>query len=122
MTRNRLVVASADVPTGKLSEETLREFCWKQNKRAAQAGWLFWIYVSKDKETDTMVTKSREGADALDVIKVLKGWYPDFINWDAERLADEFRILRYMARMGMPQVEFDKRISRLAKPQHALTN
>lgn len=116
MMANPIARRGEDQPVSRLSEETLRNWCWEQNKRAKEAGWMHWLYVSKDKETGAMVTKARVGSDAKDVLKVIEGWYPDFINWSADRLDAEFRILRYMARMGMPQVEFDKRISRLAKP------
>lgn len=86
--------------------DEMREWCWGWNKRAREAGWANWLYVSEDKETNTNAVKVRTGGDALDVIGVINGGYPDFYKWDAERLASEFRILRYMARMGMPESDF----------------
>lgn len=94
------------------SEEEMREWCWEKNKTARQANWPHWLYVSRDKETGTLSCKSRSGADASDVIKTLNGWYPDFINWSDERLAEENRILKHIARMGMPEAEWNQRMGR----------
>ena len=113
---NPIARRGEDQPIGRLSEETLRNWCWEQNKRAKEAGWLHWLYVSKDKGTGAMVTKARGGSDAKDVLKVIEGWYPDFINWSADRLDAEFRILRMMVRMGMPQAAFESQRPMLAKP------
>ena len=104
---------SSEAANGYLhSEEEMRDWCWQSNKRSRQAGWPHWLYVSRDKETGTLSCKSRSGSDATDVIKVLNGWYPDFINWSEERLAEEHRILRHIARMGMPEEEWKVRSSR----------
>jgi len=88
------------------SVEDMREWCWDKNLKARDAGWQHWLYVSQDKETQVHSIRSRNGADAADVIAVVRGWYPDFKGWDAERLASEFRILRHMARMGMTEEKF----------------
>ena len=104
---------SAEPVTGyRRSEEEMREWCWDKNKTARQVGWPHWLYVSRDKETGTLSCKSRSGSDATDVIKVLNGWYPDFVNWTEERLAEEHRILRHIARMGMPEEEWKVRSNR----------
>lgn len=107
-------VGSESASGGWRTEEDLRAWCWEANKKARQANWPHWLYVSRDKETGSLSCNSRSGADATDVIKVLNGWYPDFINWSEERLKDEFRILRHMARMGMPEEEWESRFSRRA--------
>jgi hypothetical protein len=73
-----------------------------------QVKWHKWIYVSQDQETDTNAIKERLGADAKDIWKLMDGWYPDYIGWDDERLDREFRILRKMLRMGMPEHEYQK--------------
>lgn len=102
---------------GRNSEEFLRNWCWDRNQQAMNAGWLHWLHVSRDKETGALTTKARHGADAKDIWKILDGWYPDFMNWSEERLDSEFRILRHIAKMGMPQEWFDRQASpRLAKP------
>lgn len=99
--------AAEATPTGSgYTEEQLRDWCWAKNQQARDANWPFWISVTKDKETGAIATRSRQGSDALDVIKTIRGWYPDFQNWDADRLASEFRILRHIARMGMPEEKF----------------
>lgn len=88
------------------SVEDMREWCWDKNLKARDAGWNHWLYVSEDKDSETRTIKARTGSDAADVVAVIRGWYPDFKGWDAERLASEFRILRHMARMGMTEEKF----------------
>lgn len=105
MTGNRLTIAANNDATG-YTPEALRQWCWAKNQQARDANWPFWISVVTDKETGAISTRSRQGSDALDVIKTIRGWYPDFMNWDADRLASEFRILRHIARMGMPEEKF----------------
>lgn len=105
---NPLAKRETDQATGRNSEAFLREWCWKRNLQAKEGKWPHWIYVSRDKETGTLTCKARTGADAMDVIKVLRGWKPDFRGWDQERLDAEFRILRHMGRMGMPDEETAK--------------
>jgi hypothetical protein len=95
-----------------MTEEDLRAWCWQTNQRCRAAKFAYWIHVSRDKETGVVSTKARNGSDALDVIKVLNGWYPDFINWEQDRLDSEFRILRHVARMGMPESEWKDRFER----------
>jgi len=104
MTANRLT-AAASPTAGSYSEEALREWCWDRNCQARNASWPHWLYVSRDKDTGAVSTKARTGSDALDVIKVLNGWKPDFQGWAQDRLDREFRILRHLARMGMPESE-----------------
>jgi hypothetical protein len=84
----------------------MREWCWKWNEQTKEARWANWLYVSEDKENNTRVIKVRTGGDAVDVLKLIDGWYPDFYGWEPERLASEFRILRHIARMGMPEDKF----------------
>lgn len=111
--------AEAVTTGGKtFSEEHLRDWCWAKNKQAKEAGWAFWISISKDKETGSVTTKSRQGSDALDVIRLIEGWYPNHLNWDADSLASEFRILRHIARYGMPEEAFQS--IRFASPPRQL--
>lgn len=105
---------------GNYSPETLRDWCWAKNQQARDANWPFWISVVTDKDTGAVTTRSRQGSDALDVIKTIRGWYPDFMNWDADRLASEFRILRHIARMGMPEEKFQT--IRFASPPRQLVH
>lgn len=98
--------------SGGLGEDELREWCWGWNQRCREAGWAHWLHVSRDKETGSVSCKSRTGSDALDVIKTLNGWSPDFRGWAADRLDSEHRILRHVARMGMPQQEWEMRFAR----------
>lgn len=114
---NPIARRTEEQPTVRNSEEFLRNWCWERNKQAMQANWLHWLYVSRDKETGALTTKARVGSDANDILKVLDGWYPDFMNWEPERLDAEFRILRHIAKMGMPQEWFERnQLPRLAKP------
>lgn len=101
----------AVIGTGR-TEEELRAWCWGWNERCREARWPYWLYVSRDKETGSLSCKSRSGSDALDVINVLNGWKPDFMNWSGDNLDSEFRILRHMARMGMPEDCWESRFSR----------
>jgi hypothetical protein len=117
---NPIARGTDDRSVGRNSEEFLREWCWDKNQQARQVHWAHWLYVSHDKDTGIVTTRSRTGSDALDVIKVLNGWYPDFMNWDEDRLDSEFRIIRFMARMGMPQSEYDRRQTKIARPKLAL--
>lgn len=100
--------------------DAMRDWCAERNRRAIEAKWSHWLYVSEDKETGTHAIKSRNGSDAADVIKLIYGWYPDFMNWDAERLASEFRILRHIARMGMSEDKFQS--IRFASPPRQLVH
>ncbi len=119
MTGNRLTLA-ADNSGGRAfqSVDAMRDWCWQRNQQARDAGWAHWLYVSEDKETGAHSIKSRNGSDALDVIKLIRGWYPDFMNWEPERLASEFRILRHIARMGMPEAFYQP--IRFASPPRQL--
>lgn len=104
MTGNRLAVVTkggAEGPAFFSSMDDMRYWCAQKNRTARDAGWPHWVYVSEDKDTKALSIKSRTGSDALDVLKVIRGWYPDFEGWDEERLASEFRILRHMAKMGL---------------------
>ncbi|MXO72885.1 hypothetical protein [Alteraurantiacibacter buctensis] len=104
MTGNRLAVVTrqgADGPAFFSGIDHMRVWCAERNRKARTADWPHWLYVSEDKETHALTIKSRKGSDALDVWKVISGWYPDFEGWDAERLASEFRILRHIAKMGL---------------------
>lgn len=112
---NPLGKRSEDTAIGHQSEESLRAWCWEKNVKCREAKFPHWLYVSKDKDTGVMVCKARSGADATDIIKVLNGWYPDFVNWDEDRLESEFRILRHIARMGMPESEWPARSRRVAR-------
>ncbi len=113
MDNNIVARKVSETSTGyRRSEEEMREWCWEKNRTARQAGWPHWLYVSRDRETGTLSCKSRSGSDASDVIKVINGWYPDFINWSEDRLAEEHRILRHIARMGMPEEEWKTRYNR----------
>lgn len=94
------------------TEDELRAWCWEKNQQCRDARFAHWLYVNRDKETGAMTCKSRVGSDALDVIKLLNGWRPDFFNWAADRLDSEFRILRHIARMGMPESEWEMRFAR----------
>ena len=98
--------AAVSQPSLGWDEDEMREWCWERNQRARDAKWQHWLYVSHDKEAGTSSIKSRNGSDAADVIKVIRGGLPDFVNWDAERLVSEFRILRHMARMGMHEAHY----------------
>lgn len=94
------------------TEDELRAWCWEKNQQCRDARFSHWLSVSKDKDTVALSCKSRVGSDALDVIKVLSGWRPDFFGWDKDRLDSEFRILRHIARMGMPESEWEARFAR----------
>ena len=98
----------ADGPAFFTGIDHMRAWCMERNKTARDAGWPLWLHVSEDKETKALSIKSRHGSDALDVLKVIRGWYPDFEGWDADRLASEFRILRHVAKMGMDDEAFAK--------------
>ena len=114
MTDKRLAAQTKAETSGiQHSEEYLRAWCWGWNERCREARWAYWLYVSRDAETGSLSCKSRSGADALDVINVLNGWKPDFVNWNGEDLLSEFRILRHMARMGMPEDCWQSRFSRI---------
>lgn len=108
MTGNRLTAATSQSIGGRFFDgpDHMRDWCWEKNHQARDAGWVHWIYVSQDKETGVHSIKARNGADAQDVIDVIRGGYPDFQGWNDERLASEFRILRHIARMGMPESQF----------------
>lgn len=116
MMANPLARRDHDQPAVRNSEEFLRAWCWEKNQQAASYNFAHWLHVRKDKDTGALSCKARTGADALDVIKVMSGWYPDFMNWDHERLDSEFRILRHIARMGMPQEEFERLLPGIANP------
>lgn len=119
MTGNRLTLAADNTGSRAFhSIEAMRDWCWDRNVQARDAGWLHWVYVSQDKETGAHSIKSRNGSDAGDVIKVVRGWYPDFKGWDDERLASEFRILRHIARYGMPEDKFQS--IRFASPRQVV--
>lgn len=94
------------------TEDELRAWCWEKNQQCREARFSHWLYVNRDKETGALTCKSRVGSDALDVIKLMNGWRPDFFNWAADRLESEFRILRHIARMGMPESEWEARFAR----------
>lgn len=94
------------------TEEELREWCWEKNQQCREAKYAHWLYVNRDKDSGALICRAKSGADALDVIQVLNGWYPDYKGWDAERLESEFRILRHCARMGMPEHEWETRFAR----------
>ena len=98
----------APVAAVKWPLEDMRAWCGRHNQTAFDMKFSRWLYVSQDKETGTNSIKVREGADALDVTKLMDGWYPDFMGWEPERLDREFRILRKMLRMGMPEEEYQK--------------
>lgn len=120
---NPLAVRRAEVTTtggASYTAEALRDWCWAKNQQARDANWPFWISVMTDKDAGTITTRARQGSDALDVIKTIRGWYPDFINWEPDRLASEFRILRHIARMGMPEEKFQT--IRFASPPRQLVN
>ena len=117
MTGNRLTLATADNAVSRRTEEELRAWCWEKNLKCRDAKFPHWLYVSKDKDTGALACKSRSGSDALDVINLLNGWYPDFKGWDDDRLESEFRILRHIARMGMPESEWPMRSRRVAQPK-----
>ena len=93
------------VTAPRWSQEEMRTWCGKHNRTALDLNSSRWLYVSKDQATESNSIKVRTGADALDVTKLLDGWYPDFIGWEPDRLDREFRILRQMLRMGMPEEE-----------------
>ena len=112
---NPLSKRSDDAPIIHQSEERLREWCWKKNQDCMNAKFPHWLYVSRDKDTNRAICKARSGSDALDVLKLLDGWYPDFKGWDQDRLDSEFRILRHAARMGMPESEWPSRSRRIAR-------
>lgn len=101
MTGNRLTAAASTNAFSSIEE--MREWCWDRNVMARDAGSQRWLYVSQDKDTGLHSIKARNGADAADVIAVVRGWYPDFKGWETDRLESEFRILRHMARMGMTE-------------------
>ena len=104
--------AGADPMMGiRRTEDELRAWCWESNQRAMERKFSRWLSVNRDKDSGALACVSRAGADALDVIKVLSGWRPDFINWDKERLDSEFRLLRHIARMGMPEGEWEARFA-----------
>lgn len=115
MTGNRLTLAASNDTIARRSEEEMRAWCWEKNVQARDAKWPHWLYVSRDKDTGTLACKARSGSDATDVINVLNGWYPDFKGWDQDRLDSEFRILRHIARMGMPESEWPARSRRVAR-------
>lgn len=97
----------AQVPEARRwAQDEMRQWCWDRNQQAMAAGWPHWLYVSQDKETGVNSIKSRNGSDARDIMKTMHGWYPDFMEWPSERLASEFRILRFMVRMGMTEDTF----------------
>ena len=112
MTGNRLKVPTQAEAIGvRRSEEEMREWCWSKNQQCRDAGYAHWLYVHRDKATGSLVSKSRAGADALDVIKLLNGIKPEYVGWEEDRLASEERILRYCARMGMPEAIWNERFS-----------
>lgn len=94
------------------TEDELRSWCWEKNQQCRDVRFSHWLYVNRDKDTGSVTCKSRVGSDALDVIKLLGGWRPDFFGWDKDRLDSEFRILRHIARMGMPESEWEARFAR----------
>lgn len=94
------------------SEEEMREWCWEKNQQCREAKFAHWLSVSKDKESGSFICRARSGADAMDVIDLLNGKRPDYVGWDEERLDNEFRILRHIARMGMPETEWQTRFAR----------
>lgn len=113
MTGNRLK-AAATASRAFHSIDAMRDWCWERNCRARDIGWARWLYVRQDKETGAASIQERTGADAMDVVKVVRGWYPDFMNWPADKLESEFRILRHMARMGMSEEKYQSiRFARL---------
>ena len=120
MTGNRIKPKAENGAQAFASIDDMRKWCWDRNQQARDAGWAQWLYVSKDKETGAHSIKTRTGADAMDVVKVIRGWYPDFMNWDDERLASEFRILRHIARMGMPEGFYQP--IRFGSPPRQLSN
>lgn len=81
----------------------MREWCWERNRKAKECGALRWMFVSEDKDTHTNSIKTRVGSDARWIIETIQGGYPDFWEWDHDRLASEFRIRRHMAKMGMSE-------------------
>ena len=103
---NPLAKRDTETAAVRNSEEDLRAWCWSKNEQCRNARFPHWLYVSRDRETNILTCKTRTGADALDVLKVLDGWYHDFKGWDQDRLDSEFRILRHMARMGMTEEKF----------------
>ena len=119
MTGNRLT-AVTETPTVHRTEEDMRAWCWAKNQQCREARFPHWLYVSRDKEAGVMICKTRTGSDATDVIKVLNGWYPDFKGWDQDRLDSEFRIIRHIARMGMPEGEWPMRSRRVAQQARQL--
>lgn len=97
---------------GRNGEEFLREWCWNWNQRCREVKFAKWHYVQRDKDSGSLTCRSKDGADALDVIKILNGWQPDFKGWDQDRLDSEFRILRHVARMGIPETEWANRFEK----------
>ena len=90
------------------NEDWLRAKCWKQNQWARSIGFERWWHVrtiDRDGEK-TLVVEGKDGDEAARIRKLFDGWYPDYMNWPADKLESEFRILRHIARMGMPEELF----------------
>ncbi len=93
-----------------VNPDNLREECWKHNQWAKRIGFDRWWTLRKIQHDgeETWVIDPRDGDEALRIRALLDGWYPDYVNWPADKLAGEFRILRHVARMGMPQALFEQ--------------
>ena len=70
MTGNRLTAAASANAFSSIEE--MREWCWDRNVMARDAGSQRWLYVSQDKDTGLHSIKARNGADAADVIAVVR--------------------------------------------------
>lgn len=112
MTSNRLTApVKAEISGSHRTEEELRAWCWEKNQQCRDAKYSHWIYVHRDRTSGTMECRTKTGADALDVIAILNGRKPAYVGWDTEKLESEYRILRYCARMGMPEDHWNERFS-----------
>jgi hypothetical protein len=111
MTSNRLAVYT---PTAERSEVDMREWCMERNRWCVKNKMDRWYYVAIAKDTALPRIEQKQGLVAEEVVKVTRGWYPDYSGWGEEKLKKEFGLLRYLARQGLTDEAFKD--LRLATP------
>lgn len=107
------IPSSTSGPRYGETQSDVRAFCEEKNQEdGAWARTLWYFAIAQRDDTHRFEAVRVDGHEAEEIRKAVRGVFPDYAGWSADKMRQHIGLVKYRLQMGMSESSFQSIVAR----------